>query len=377
MKDPKGGAAPVGGFKDLGWYNGYQYFQGSFAPQAGQIHPNSPQQGAGQKVSSEVNKQSDAAQGLKSGTIDSFVANQNATPNQSGVPAPTGGMGSGGGATTTPGSSSAGGGMEFSAPAPLNLPALYDSLYKQAGISDMEAGIAAKQKAFNDAQLKINDNPYLSEANRVGRIQKLTMDYNNNIKTDTDMVAMKKADVEMRLNLEQKQFDINSQSSQQALQQFNTLLSMGALDGASGEDIANITRSTGLSSQAIQSAIKANQAKNVQTSVIQYDDGTNQGFAVVNTQTGDVINRQVVGASKPSSSGSGVLNESRQFELDQKQAPKYAADDAKAGKTLKDLISFYQQWIDPQQIYSIYNANSRYGVAKEDKKTLASYGIKK
>ena len=77
MKDPGGGAAPSGGFQDLGWYNGYQYYQGSFAPQAGMIHPNSPQQGAGQKVSSEVNRQSDAAQGNKPGTIDAYVAQQN------------------------------------------------------------------------------------------------------------------------------------------------------------------------------------------------------------------------------------------------------------------------------------------------------------
>jgi hypothetical protein len=47
MKDPTGKAAPPGGFKTGGWYSGYQYWNGSFAPRAGQIHPQSNQAGAG------------------------------------------------------------------------------------------------------------------------------------------------------------------------------------------------------------------------------------------------------------------------------------------------------------------------------------------
>lgn len=77
MKDPAGNAAPSGGFQNLGWYSGYQFYNGSFAPKAGMIHPNSPQQGAGQPVSAEVNKQSDAAQGLTPGTIQAYVDKQN------------------------------------------------------------------------------------------------------------------------------------------------------------------------------------------------------------------------------------------------------------------------------------------------------------
>lgn len=43
MKDPAGNAAPAGGFKTGGWYSGYQYWNGSFAPVAGQFHPSSNQ----------------------------------------------------------------------------------------------------------------------------------------------------------------------------------------------------------------------------------------------------------------------------------------------------------------------------------------------
>ncbi len=47
QKDPSGQPAPTGGFKTGGWYSGYQYWGGSFAPEAGTIHPSSNQPGAG------------------------------------------------------------------------------------------------------------------------------------------------------------------------------------------------------------------------------------------------------------------------------------------------------------------------------------------
>ena len=60
-KDPTGGEAPSGGFQTGGWYGGYQYWKGSFASRAGQIHPGSDQQGAGKDVSTEVIAQTSPA----------------------------------------------------------------------------------------------------------------------------------------------------------------------------------------------------------------------------------------------------------------------------------------------------------------------------
>lgn len=39
LKDPTGGSAPAGGFKDQGWFGGYQYNKGTFAKKAGEFHP--------------------------------------------------------------------------------------------------------------------------------------------------------------------------------------------------------------------------------------------------------------------------------------------------------------------------------------------------
>lgn len=77
QKDPAGNSAPTGGFKDLGWYSGFQFFKGSFAPQKGVIHPSSPQAGAGQPVSPEVRAQSAAAQGVSVQQFESFLSKNN------------------------------------------------------------------------------------------------------------------------------------------------------------------------------------------------------------------------------------------------------------------------------------------------------------
>lgn len=194
-----------------------------------------------------------------------------------------------------------GGGSALGVPvaATLDLPGLYQSLTKDSGITDLEKRLADEQTAFNTAQSQINDNPFLSEADRVGRIQKLQIDYNANAKGTQDALAMKKADVQTQLDLASKQYDINSQASRDALSRFDSLLASGALAGASGSDIANLTSQTGLSSSMIQAAINAAKAKNIKTSTLTYDDGKEQGFMIINPDTGDIISKQKIADSRP------------------------------------------------------------------------------
>jgi len=189
----------------------------------------------------------------------------------------------------------------------IDLQKSYENLYSGSGIGDIESTISTKEKARNDALAKINDNPYFSEATRVGRVAKLDQIFQNDTASLRSDVATRKADLETRFGLQTKQFDINSQQAQQAFTQFSSLLSMGALDNASGVDLANITRATGLSSSQISSAIQATKdakKKDVPTSTISYDDGVNQGYAVINSQTGEIIRKEKVAASKPEKSTS-------------------------------------------------------------------------
>ncbi len=208
----------------------------------------------------------------------------------------TGGAGKGG-----PTASGAGGVSSFFKQPSIDLPSLYTNLYNTSGISTTEAQLTDKTSQYNEAVSKIKDNPYLSEATMSGRLSKLSDKFNadaQNIKND---IAMKKADLETKLNLQTKQFDIENQQSQQAIGQFNSLLSSGSLDNISGEDIANITRATGISSGVIQSAIKNSQQKGMQTSIQSYDDGINQGVKIITIDKfGNVTNtkNEVIAASK-------------------------------------------------------------------------------
>ena len=341
-----------------GWYDARQYWGGTLS-EAGVINSQSNQQGAGQAVSPEVNRQTSVAAGLAPDANQQYIEQQKQVAAAAGQPAVSTAIpGAGAG---TPGAG-AGAGIGMTAAPTINLPDLYKTLYASAGISDLETKLSDQDKAFADAQSKINDNPFLSEATRVGRVAKLQTDYNNNTANLRNQIATKKADVETQLNLETKQFDINSQAARDALSQFNTLLGMGALDGASGDDIAMITRTTGLSSAAIQSAINANRAKNVQTQVITStaDDGTVTA-TVINSDTGAIIKSTSLGKVGNAQNGSVTQIKAQEEEQNRQNL----ITSVKNYNNLRDIVSSFQGVMSIDEIYRLYNLNSPFGKAKE------------
>jgi len=291
--------APSEGFQQGGWYQGRQYWNNTLSD-PGVIHPESSQQGAGQAVSSDVNRQSDTAQGLQSGTIDKYLATLR---QQSSAIAPKANVQTTGnvpGSAVIPqGSAGVSAGSVLPQPT-INLPGIYENLYEKSGVKAKQEQLSKMEKEFIDAKGIVNDNPFLSEGSRVGREAKLRTLFDERTANLRNEIAQSKADIETQLNLQTKQFDINSQQAQLALNQFNTLLDMGALDAASGEDIASITRSTGLGSSVIQSAIQARQTANLSTQIKTFDDGENEGFIIFTIdKNGNVVNqsRQVTGTS--------------------------------------------------------------------------------
>lgn len=342
-----------------GWYDGQQFWGGTLS-QPGQINSQSNQQGAGQAVSKEVIAQTNPA---NVAYIDAQRQQAGLSPSPSAVSTiqpstPSTGAGSGSG-------------VGFTTPETINLPKLYEGLYASSGIRDIEAGLSEKTNQYNTAVAKIKDNPYLSEATMTGRLKKLEEKYTadaQNIKND---IAVKKADIETQLNLQTKQFDINSQAARDALDQFNSLLSSGALSGANGEDIANITRSTGISSSMIMSAINAQKAKDVQSQVITSTADNGEVTAtVINTQTGEVISSKSLGMIGNQQTGS------KSTEAEKTSYYKSALiQDAEKGVTLGNMFKIYGQYIDPNQIYILYNQNSKYGPDKGSIENLRQYGV--
>ena len=179
------------------------------------------------------------------------------------------------------------------------MPELYKTYYESSGITAIEKELAERETQYLQAKGKISDNPFLDASMVDKRLRRLQQKYEEETVGLRNEIATKKADIETQLNLQTKQFDINSQAAKDALNRFNTLLSMGALDSASGEDIANITRATGISSSMIQSAIgtRAEEKKqkiNSQVIKSEADDGT-VTMTLVNTDTGEIIKQTNLG----------------------------------------------------------------------------------
>ena len=364
----------VSGFGNGAWIGSRMLWNGTLS-EAGQIHPDSGMQGAGQDVSKEVVQQTNPA------NWDYIQKQKQQAQQKPATPAYTAPQGQG-----TGGGTGGGGGAILPAPAPvINLNDIYKNLYASSGITGVEQSIAELEKqltgmseGYNKATSNINDNPFLSEATRVGRNQKLNIDYQNSAKTLQDQlmskkndISTKKADIETQLNIQMKQFDIDSEVARQAREQFNMLLSSGALDGATGDDIANITRSTGISSSMIYSAVNARKQKDLQTSTIQYDDGTNQGFAIINSQTGEIISRQVVAPSKPAAAKATTDSEEKSYYMNALR------EDASSGAVLSQVFNTYSGFLEPDLIYQLYNSSSKYGADTGDyNKLVKSYGLK-
>lgn len=351
---------PAGGFKQGGWYSGRQYWAGTLS-EPGAIHPQSDQPGAGQPVSPEVIAQTAPE------NVQYIEEQKGKAATAAYAPAATYAPGAPSPGVPTPGAPAPGAEMPgITTPETINLPELYKSLYESAGISKLEEEYSTKEKEFIEAKAKINDNPFLSEATRVGRIAKiesLFAERTANLQRD---ILTKKADVEMQLNLQTKQFDIESTAAQQALDRFNVLLSMGALDDASGEAIASLTRSTGIPSTMIYSAIKASKAKNIQTSVVTWSDGTNDYF-VTTDQYGNIVNRTLIG---PTAKEPRIGTATERYQATIRDS---AIADLQAGITSEDFARKYGGSLDDWELMSLYNQYSIYGPMTESPKMFKEW----
>lgn len=324
-------AQPQGGFQVGGWYNGRQYWTNpangvGYFSDPGVINPFSNQQGAGQAVNPEVVKAGSIQQGLAPDANQNYIQQQTAvqpeqiaqagiTPMQVGdvnaqainsLSAGTGGASMGAGVTT---------------PQAYDLMATYNQIQNNAGVKQIQDELTTAEKSYLEQRAKISDNPFSSAGMIDKRLQRLRQTYEAEVQPKRDQLAMMQADAETQMQLALKQIDLNNQLVQQAMSQFEFMLSSGALDNASGQDIANITRATGLSSTMIQNAIAYTKKKNTpQPQIVSYDDGVNQGYAMIDPQTGKLIGTQVIAGSKPSStSGSTAKVGSTEWIYDQTQ----------------------------------------------------------
>lgn len=314
MKDPAGNVAPAGGFQNNGWYSGYNYYNGQFSANRGEFAPGNPN-GSG-TVSAEVNAQSAQAQGKTNQEFSNYL-NQpvgNATPQAGGGGTSGGGAGVSGAAANVP-----------------DLQAEYEKLTNTPDIQALRDEIAKATQERDQAVSEAQNNPWYSQATRGGKIAGITSDAERTLTRLQGELNTKLQDAQNQLGLTEQQYEYQDRANQEALA-----------------------------------------ANAVSTST--YDDGTNV-YAVSIDRNGNVVNKQLIGGSKPTaSSGKVTQAEQQSFYEDSLR------QDAASGVPLSEIFSIYSGYLDPNLIYQLYNSNSKYGADKNSDATpgtgyLSQYGV--
>ena len=286
-----------------------------------------------------------------------------------------GNPGTGWTAVSQTGGGSIGSTGSISAAPTIDLVAITNAAYNTPEITAAQQAITDRQTALNTALAGINDNPFYSEATRVGKVAKLTDEANADIKVQQDTLASLKADAAIKVNAAQGQYQIDNTAYQENLSQFNSLLSSGALDNASGTDIANLATQTGIPTSEIQSMVNASKAKNApKVSIVQSTDDQGNLTILGVDDTGKIVSRTTIpGAGKettykgqPVSNGSGgnVTPTPASTGTEKQQNTDNLITSIKNYNNLKDVVAAYSGVISIDQIYQLYNTYSPFGPAQ-------------
>jgi hypothetical protein len=205
------------------------------------------------------------------------------------------------------GSSSSGlSGMGFSGSGTgtIDLNKMYDDLMNSPELKALNEELIAKKKAKDEANANINDNPFYSEATRVGKIAKLDEKANDEINTLQYQIDQKKADAQVRLSIATQQYNIESQAYQQNLQKLNMLITSGALLNASGSDISQIAVATGMSTGMVNGIITKMKADAIKPEL--FTDAQTGKVTAIDPATGKILYSTQVSTPKPDTSGAAA-----------------------------------------------------------------------
>lgn len=267
-----------------------------------------------------------------------------------------------------------------------DLVAATDAAYGTPEIKAAQKTIADRQAALVTAQTNINDNPFYSEATRVGKQRRLDEQAQADITVQKNILNSLKTDAAIKVNAQKGQYDINNDTYKTNLNNFNNLVAMGGLDGASDADISVWSVQTGIPTSMIKSIQGLSQRKNApqgeKPQILTSTDNNGNLSILAVDGNGKIINQtQIPGVGKAdkASGGSGVLTESQQLKADKERAPSSLAQDVRDKKmTLGTAMSLYLQYgMSKQQIYDIYLANTGYKqTAATRAADKARYGVK-
>lgn len=178
----------------------------------------------------------------------------------------------------------------------IDLNAIYNTATNTPEIQALKKEVEQKKAGYNTAVTSINNNPYASEATRLGKISKLDNTAQREIQNLEGNLAQKYADAQTKVNIAAQQYNINNQQYQNELSKLNLLISSGALLNASGNDIAQIGLATGMSSDMIKGIQNKMKSDNVKPQVItNTDDSGRVTVSVIDAQNGNIISQRSLG----------------------------------------------------------------------------------
>lgn len=174
-----------------------------------------------------------------------------------------------------------------------------------------------KKRAYDEQAYTINDNPFFSEATRVGKQAKLNEQKTRELGTLNDEITRRKADSTLKYNMAMDTYKLQQEQVNQNLQRLNTYIQTGALLTATAKDLAQIGVATGISQEMLQGIVNNTRseiaAKNAPKTTVEkfVDDNGNVTIAVINSQTGQIIAQNSlsgVGATKGGAGGDRASN---------------------------------------------------------------------
>ena len=178
----------------------------------------------------------------------------------------------------------------------IDLNTIYQNAINSPEILALQKEVDTKKQGYNTAITNINDNPFASEATRVGKIAKLDNTAQREINTLEDRLTQRKADAQVKVNIANQQYNINSDQYKNELSKLNMLISSGALLNANGTDLSQIALATGLSTSMLNGIQTKMKSDNVKTQVITNTDNSGKvTVSVVDSNTGKVISQSSLG----------------------------------------------------------------------------------
>lgn len=235
-------------------------------------------------------------------------------------------------------------------------------------ITEINDKVIARQKALDEASAQIDDNPFYSEATRVGKQAKLREAANNDINTilkeqqlEESKLASLKSDAAIKVNAATGQYNINNQAYQENLQNFMSLVNAGGLTNISPTDLGNYSTATGIPMSVLQSIQTKSQNELVAPQIVSSTDNAgNVTITAVDKNTGNIINQVTagdVGKAKTTGTGSTSGIDQKSINTTIKSIEGYTASNGTYVGIFPQLVKEYANLLSLQDIYRKYAAS--------------------